>query len=243
MKLSVCMLSLNRYDELKRVLEQNLKGLTDYELLICDNGSTDPRIIELIESYKPTYFRKNSRNEGVASALNQLFLRAKGEFVVTMSNDIIMPDNWFEKGLEYHAKVPSTGIVGFDWSGGGLIPGVTDRDGVTAHFLDKVKDRVFGNMLFKREVFDKVGYFCEDYHPYGLEDSDFNERVNSAGYVGFYIPGMHSSHIGTDVGKKTDYRQMKDKSLTDNLPKLWPNLSKYKAGDYYIQPPVLRDPV
>lgn len=208
------MLTMDRYDITRKCLEQNLKGITDYELLFCDNGSTDKRIVEYCSSLNPAYHRKNSRNEGVSASFNQLLLRAKGEFICLLGNDILMPSGWLEEMVRYSAAVPRSGLVGLQCTE--ALPPISIYNEIIAHYVDKKIDRVFGTWVFRREVLDLVGGFCEEFCPYGLEDSDYNNRVNLMGLKSCYVPNMRSEHICNDVGQSSDYRKMKDASLSKN---------------------------
>ena len=127
------MITWERFEVTRRTLETNLSRMTlfnnNFETLICDQGSKDERIIKYIAERSPRYHRKNTMNEGVAHAFNQLFLRSQGEFICMMGNDIILPENWDKIAIEYINKVPNTGLVGFDWGHGGM-PQITKKHSV-----------------------------------------------------------------------------------------------------------------
>lgn len=215
MKVSILALTLNRYDIMIQALETSLQNAGhEYELIITDNGSSDQRVIEWAISKNPVYFRQNSTNEGNPKSLNQMYLRATGDFIVTLANDIVMPPNWLSTMVEYANKVPYCGLVGIHCVASK--PPLTEYEGVKAHFINAKMNRVFSNIGFKREVVNKVGFYSEEFHPYGLADSDFCQRVTMAGFMSFYLPNLSSQHIGHDVGNKDEYRLMKDNYLKLN---------------------------
>lgn len=237
MKVSILMLTLDRYEQTKQVLEHNLKncGHDDYELLVADNGSTDQRVVELVKEMRTAYHRINKKNEGVARAFNQLILRAKGELICLMGNDILNPDGWLDELVKYAKAVPKCGIVGIECTT--PVPTIEERNGIIAHYCrhdqGEHKDKVFGTMLFSREVLETVGGFCEEFHPYGLEDSDYNNRVNLAGFQSLYVPVRKSQHIGNDVGEKSEYRKMKDDSLHRNHEIYMRRCKEYPEAGFY----------
>lgn len=247
---SMMMITINRYLITKDALEKNLRTAQvshapiKRELLVADNGSTDPRIIEYIERCVPTHFRKNKANEGVGHAFNQLFLRSTGDIIAILGNDIVMPDGWLNTAIGFLNKVPSPGIVGFDWRQGHDLPPLTEKYGVSAHFLTPQLNRVFGAWVFRRELVDDLGLFFEGYGPYGIEDSDFNERVNRAGYNSFYVPNMRSSHLVHDVGEQSEYRRIKDESLSNNLTIFQGRVEGFDRGESLkCALPEMREPI
>jgi hypothetical protein len=95
---------------------------------------------------------------------------------------------------------------------------------------------VFGTMFFSREVFNRIGYFNEIYHPYGLDDSDYSYRMSKLGLISFYIHGKSSVHTENDWGADTDYRKMKDASLQKNLPLFSQAIAEYDRTEIYYLP-------
>ncbi len=218
MKASILLLTIDRFDETVKTINQNFsnhgfKG--EIELLWCDNGSKDKRVIDFISKQKNlVYSRLNKVNEGVARSFNQLIIRSTGDFIYFMSNDILLPPNWLGKMAEAAFKVPRAGIVGIQCT---VPPNpVSRKHGLDAHWVTMGvpgTHAIFGPMGITRECLNDVGGFAEAYETYGCEDSDFNWRVFHAGRDSFYIPNCKSVHIGNDAGSKSDYRKMKDEAL------------------------------
>jgi glycosyltransferase involved in cell wall biosynthesis len=217
------MLTIDRFNITPQVWEENIKnakiGLPEgieLELLVADNGSKDQRIKDYFLNQKLHYFRNNMKNEGVGHAFNQLYLRSTGQYLAFLGNDIKMPAGWLAKAIEYHQKVPKAGILGWSWGHFG-IPPMTEKHGVLAHHLSAPLNRVFGAWFMARSLVEELGLFDERFDKYGMEDSSMNEKVNRAGYNSFYLPHTKSSHLVHDVGEKSEYRKMKDDSLSKNL--------------------------
>lgn len=238
MKLSICAITLDRFEISSEIIPDTLKkcGVGDVELLVCDNGSQDKRIIESISKIPLlSYHRLNSQNEGVGRAFNQLMLRAKGEYIALIGNDIIMQTAWANDAIRCLERVSNSGIA--------AIHCVEQLPPITIHGVHE-SDKVFGPWIFHRSLIEKIGMFHEGYFPYGLEDTDFNLRSHFSGFVNFYVPNQKAKHVGHDVDEKSEYREMKNKSLEDNYQLLLARTEKIVSKELLVEPlPPMRDPL
>lgn len=242
--ISILLLSWERFDLLKQSLDHNLKTVgCAYELLVCDQGSKDPRVIPYLNSKNPTYFRENKRNEGVGRAFNQLFLRSKKSIIVTMPNDILYPVDWGMHFVKWLTYVENPGLCCIDW-GHGARPPLTKRDGIEAHWA-RFNERVFGPMGVTRELINEIGFFYEGFSHYGMEDSDFNDRALLAGKNNFYIPKLFARHLGTDGHDSGEYRKSKDVELAEASRIFDERIIKLKNGEIPIKTslPEMRGPL
>ncbi len=227
MKISLLTLTMNRGAMAQRCYRQNIEkcGIPrdQLELLVVDQGSTDRTVIDFMASMQPEYHRLNLVNEGVARGINQCLVRATGDFFCLLAPDIeLQQAGWLSELVGYAKCVPNAGIVGIKCTA--EIPPLgcrKDRFGndCIAHYLTEKVDKVFGTMLFSRQVLDQVGGFHEGFVGYGFEDSDFNNRVTLCGFHSLYVPypNWSSAHIGDDCGENSDYRRMKDEFLARNI--------------------------
>lgn len=145
--------------------------------------------------------------------------------VVTMANDITMPDGWLKSMV--HAMIyDNAGIIGIH-----TVEALPEKDinGMHPTFMP------FGNVLITRDVIAKIGFFNEDHDPYGMQDSDYGYRATKAGFYNFYLPNMKAEHIGHDVGDTSEYRKMKDAGLAIAGEKYTKWCDHYdKTGNYYL---------
>lgn len=228
---SILMLTIDRYDVLVDCLEHNLKHIgCDYELLVCDNGSKDERVIEYIRSKKPKYFRINSTNMGVAPMQNDLLKNAKGDYLCFMGNDIKMPMYWGKNITQAIQVFPDAGLVSYYCVGdkGSQV----ESNGIKAY----TQWNCFGTAIMGRHVFYKVGYLCNRYAPYGLEDSDYHFRLNHLGFRQYYLHGATCEHLGEDAHQKHNYREMKWESLRKNQVIYGEQTELYKATNNFYLP-------
>lgn len=144
--------------------------------------------------------------KGVSAAINEGISQAT-DSVVTMANDILMPDNWLIDMVHYATQIPDSGMIGMHTVEGLPASSVVNE-------LNIWECCPFGNALITKQAIDKVGYFNLDLDPYSVNDRDYYLRCNLAGLRCYYIPGK-CEHIGHDVGEQTEYRKMKDESLNN----------------------------
>lgn len=233
--ISLLLLTVDRLQLTKTCIDGALAraGTTDYEILICDNGSIEAGMKEYLVSLNPAYLRMNKENKGIAAMYNQLILRAKGDYFCIIDPDILLPRDWLKNLEDYAIRIPRTGVSGIHcveklWP-------LQNIDNVMVHY-----GSVFGTKFFTRQTIEKIGYYNEEYFPYGFEDADFGERARRAGLVTYYIPGYVSEHLGADTHLQNNYRQMKNNSITENFPKYTANLQKYARNEgLYISAPEL----
>lgn len=235
MKVSILLLTIDRYETTKRCLDMALENAHfPYELLVTDNGSQDQRVIDYVKTKEPALHIVNGENKGIAPSHNQMLWHATGDYFVLIGNDIELPPGWLSKLVITYEKTNNFGYK----------PGLAGIHCVeTLHRPHRMIDgtiihpghNVFGTMFFSRKVLDGIGYFNEIYHPYGMDDSDYAYRLIQTGHTNFYLHGMSSTHVENDVGQQTDYRKMKDQSLQKNLEKFNQAIKQYdESGDYYI---------
>lgn len=233
---SIMVVTMDRHELASRCVPGALANCGHaHEFLACDNGSRDRRVVDLIAGLKPVYHRLNETNEGYAPMLNQMILRAKGEFLCVIDPDIELPAHWLAKLVEANRAIPESGLASIHcvlcfWPPRAI-------NGIIVH----PGDEVFGVKFFHRRLLDKVGWFCEDYVPYGVEDADYNLRCRETGLLNYYVDGMSANHLGGDCGDGGPYRRMKDESLKRVGPIFWANRDRYRTtGNYYVGPPEMR---
>lgn len=146
--------------------------------------------------------------KGISAAINQGIYEAQdADAVVTLANDILMPEQWLAQMVHHIERILYTGTCAFHTVES--IGGLTNHGGLDVHEWPVA----FGNIIIPRATIEKVGYFNEDFDPYGTQDHDYATRCTMAGLIHYYIQGDRAEHIGHDVGNGTEYRKMKDDSL------------------------------
>lgn len=266
MRIAVLMLSYERYDTLKRVLEHNMANAGyPFDLFVWDNGSKDERIFDLIGYYKPERFYRLNENRGIAGPLNTMlsitFSMGYEAFHV-MANDILEPNNWLADKINMiqalqtpHVPLHDAKLLGspnHDIVKSGMVsiaPGVHNYPEVRPCFtlppfppnhgvLKYYPGDVIGQFMITRQVYERVGGFREDFGQYGPIDNDYNARCKAMGFVNYYIPGQ-SQHIDNSPADLYGYNK------AELVAKTWPiheaNVKRYNDNPESAYIPVSGD--
>jgi O-antigen biosynthesis protein len=114
LQLSVIIVNYNVKYFLEQCLFSVLKACRNIsaEVIVVDNHSTDGSR-ELLEAKFPAvYFNWHSCNTGFAKANNLALATAKGEYVLFLNPDTIVPEDCFEKCLAFFQQHPQAGAMG-----------------------------------------------------------------------------------------------------------------------------------
>lgn len=179
----------------------------DFEAVIVEDGSTTRCERECAgRDYIHYYYKPN---EGRSVARNHGIERSRGEWLVFVDSDVVLPDDYFETldrelstnrldcfggpdaahdSFSTTQKAISFAMTSFLTTGG-------IRGGKKS--MEKFVPRSF-NMGYKREVYDRVGGFREMFS----EDIDMSTRIRQAGFKIGLIPGAKVYHKRrVDMGK------------------------------------------
>lgn len=161
------------------------------------------------------------QRKGIAAAINEGLDKAWNyDAIVTCANDILMPYNWLKTMIGYISSIPNTGMCGIH-----CVENAGTPENINGVLVNKT-NIAFGNVIIPATAFREIGYFSEEFDPYGMQDTDYGYRLNKLGFVNYYIPSITSNHIGHDVGQETDYRKMKDEGL-NKAQAVWEKLTAW----------------
>jgi len=218
---------------------ENLKRAgAPYDLYITDQNEAvkNPEFKKELESLGPKYTRFNVGNEGISRSLNQMMIRSANPFYFFMPPDILLPENWLAHLIDAIQSVPSSGIVGFLGQGlqlpkkevNGLTIYSNCMDGPPKDGQALENSQVLGAVGWSYQVVNKIGFFCEDYHPYGWEDADYCFRSQLAGFNNFLVDEQ-SIDLGNDYHQATMYSEIKKFMSLSNI-----GLHRWRAANYHI---------
>ena len=230
------MITLDRFEITKKIYEvfsQNA-GIP-FDLFVTDNGSKDKRIIEYFSQIAKAHYI-NKFNNGVATSFNMMmhtaYLNGYTHFCL-VGNDILLPDNWLKKLYDTNLAIPTSGLSAIH-----CVEKKPETKSVVYGQEILITDTIFGTTFFNKKIIQEIGYFRECYNPYGLEDGDFNYRVQKSNrYTNYYLADLTSTHLGEPYGENDngEYRQTKDASLQKNAQKFGTNINIYDTtNDYYV---------
>jgi len=194
----------------------------DYEVIVVDNGSADGSREMIEEQYPDVKLLKLPDNMGFAIACNEGIKASNAEYIVLLNNDIEVTPDWLRElyeGMERHPKCGmgttkmmfldqrdvfyNTGDLFHSWSAGGG-RGQGEKDVGQYEKEDYVFGACAGAGIYRREFFNQVGLFDEDFFIFA-EDVDLNMRGQLQGLKAVYLPKAKVFHIGTaTVGLYSD---------------------------------------
>jgi GT2 family glycosyltransferase len=234
LQLSIIIVNYNVRHFLEQCLYSVQKAITGLqaEVIVIDNNSSDGSIAWLRPRFPFVVFLSNPENAGFAKACNQGIHLAKGKYIVFLNPDTIVPEDGFQKCIDFFNHHPDAGAVGIK-----MIDG-------SGNFLKESKRsfplpltslfKLFGlSMLFPRsKIFSKyhLGNLDENKdHKVDVlagafmmvnkdvldkvggfdeiffmygEDVDLSYRIQKAGYTNYYFSGTSIIHFKGESTKK-----------------------------------------
>jgi hypothetical protein len=196
-----------------------------YEIIVVDNASPEGGVDALKELFPDIVLIKSAENLGFAGANNLGFKQSKGACVLFLNPDtkLLNPAiNILFQGLQ---SLPGAGIVGCKLLNADLsvqtssimkFPGILNQVfqaevlrlrwpsfplwNIGPLFRDdtnpaRVEVITGACMMMRREVFEKVGMFSEEYFMYA-EDVDLCWKVTRAGFPNYYVGQGNIIHYG-----------------------------------------------
>jgi O-antigen biosynthesis protein len=220
-----------------------------YEILVVDNGSTDPGTVDYLASLPPECGLHRWNERFNYSAMNNFAVRqAHGEQLLFLNDDVVViSQDWLTAMLE-HAERPEVGAVGARllYEDGriqhaGVVVGINQGaanafrrragEATSPRLADLVREvsAVTGAcMMVRRQVFDDVGGFDEKL-PVIFNDVDLCLRIRRNGYAVLYTPHAQLYHYEGSTRGRRDPKE--DRQV---FQERWAQL--LASGDPYYNP-------
>lgn len=216
-KLSIIIVSYNCKELLIKTIESIIdKGLTNYEIIIIENGS-DGGAKAVSEKYSQVKIGINENNAGFAAANNTGFNISIGEYILLLNPDTVVLPNTVDPMIQFMEANKTCGICG---------PKILNVDRkhttnpcyeinpvelISSLFLKRLLriDRsqqkpqksckaayVHGScMLIRREVYEVLGGLDETLFMY-CEEFEFSNRARIYGWETWYVSDAEVIHFG-----------------------------------------------
>lgn len=177
--------------QLQRSLESILRQtVSDFEVLICDDGSSNEAKQYLDDmAKKDSRIRLLRRNNvfSLPSKLNTCLASARGVWIARMDDDDYSHPTRFAEQLDYLEKTPQIAFVGCcvnliceDQQVG--IRNFPEFPVVRDFYM--VQPYIHPTLFFRREALEKIGGYSENQHCVLCEDYDLLLRMYGYGYQG-----------------------------------------------------------
>ena len=160
----------------------------DFEILIVDDGSTDPATVRLLEGYeRPRTVVYRTPNQGLAAARNYLVARARGEYLCALDADDKLHPQYLERTVAALDRDPSLGFASTRMQMFGAETHVWPDD--TRCDLETLlsHDPVHPAALVLRSAVLRVGGYDQEMPHQGNEDWDLWIGLIEAGYGGVIL--------------------------------------------------------
>lgn len=194
-KISVIMAVYNMQD--KRILGKAIRSIRnqtfrDWELIICDDGSTDhtwETLQELVKDDPRIFCIHQKKNQKAGYARNACIYAARGQYIAIMDADDISDPKRLQRQYAYLEKHPKVAFVGC--RGAFFVKSIGD-DGELYWFCRHPgpKDFLFSlpfvhaSLMFRQEALRQVGGYDCSRRTVRVEDYELLMRLYSEGYYG-----------------------------------------------------------
>ena len=155
--------------------------------------------------------------EGIANALNDgidAMIDGGFDYVGFLANDIQEPEDWLLMKISLIAGIPAAGVVSIS---------------VEQMHSQLRSQHIIGNYLISRSAIDAIGYFNEEFDPYGPIDLDYCERLHAAGFGTYYVLDEVAHHPHSHAAG-TEYGYDKTARVAESWAKHVQNSHDYKSG-------------
>jgi GT2 family glycosyltransferase/2-polyprenyl-3-methyl-5-hydroxy-6-metoxy-1,4-benzoquinol methylase/glycosyltransferase involved in cell wall biosynthesis len=198
---SIVVLCYNGLEEVTKPCIASILANTpsgDYELIIVDNASVDGTAawIEQLAGVH-THIRSlcNTFNRGYAGGNNDGMRLARGEHIVLLNNDTLVPPGWLDAMLRLLETRPEVGLAGPVTNSAGNeqrveLHGLTqdNYEGISGAYVQRHREVWFTTeklgffcVAMRRNLPEKIGYLDENFGVGMFEDDDYCARVKQAG--------------------------------------------------------------
>ncbi len=249
MKLAIVILNWNGQTLLERFLSGVLAYSPDAQIYVADNNSTDDSVAYLQENYPEVTLVRNPVNWGFTKGYNEALKSIEADLYCLLISDVEVTPNWLDPILEAFKTNPEIAIIQpkirdllnrdhFEYAGaaGGFLDQMgypfcrgrifqsLERDEGQYNEASEIFWATGACMFIRREVYEELGGFDEDYFAH-QEEVDLCWRAHNKGYKVYYVPDSHVFHLGgstlSNMNPKKTYLNFRNSlfSITKNLPR------------------------
>lgn len=195
------------------------------QVIVIDNGSTDDSVERVKRTYPDVRVIEAGRNLGFAAANDRAAKEAHGRFLLLVNTDAMLQPDCAARLLQLMEDDSSLGMVGpqlLNADGTAqtsyeavptLATETLNRSLLKRLFPQRFPHRsrvltgptevealIGAVMLLRREAFDALGGFDEDYF-FFLEETDLAVRMRAGGWKVVHEPGARAAHLQGGTAK------------------------------------------
>lgn len=227
---SLALLTWNRADVFLDTMNVSLRngGMAFDEIIWVDNGS-EPDQYAMMEKFMAEFPNvtkvRYHKNTGMAQGFNTTLCLSRSDYIVLTGPDVYHPDGWVKLFYDYMETLPDAGIVAQYTVPIESVPERyrASREIEIVNGLPVLRAMPMDHYCIRRSIFQTVGYWREDFGPYGWSDVEWLYRCEkmlpTMGLNCYVIPGVKSNHLGSEGayefkpgnGDTEDYHAWKNK--------------------------------
>ncbi len=194
----------------------------DYRIIWIDNGSTyESRKVVLLELRDHRYLSIwLSDRIGFIKAVNIALKQCKDDYVVILNNDTEVTKNWLDlllMPLTKQSKIVASGpLTTIKTSHQDIermqvllpeLKNISHKHLINIHLMQKKLSDIFSSSfyiemdslaffctVFKRSIFDEIGFLDETFNEGYSDDIDFSKRIKQKGYEMVLVPASYVEH-------------------------------------------------
>lgn len=176
---------------------------SDYEVIICDDCSTDDSIKFIQKNYPDIILLKNAVNLGFSPTINKGIFAAKNDLVLLMNSDVKLQEDYFINQFRYFDREDSFGVMGriIGWNDEKIqdaakypgFHGAKIKTSKNYYAKEPAPDDWLysfylsgANALVDRKKILQLGGFNEIYAPFYVEDVELSLRAWRLGWKCYY---------------------------------------------------------
>lgn len=197
---------------------KNSQLISQYEIIVVDDASTDGTETFLAENYPKVICLKNEKNMGFSKTSNRGLWQAQCELVLFLNNDMVLNHDFFEKTIPHFDQEDTFGVfseirdsLGEKKLEGQKTPKCKKHK---IHYKDNRETKgpftfylCGGNALVSREKMLELQGFNEIFSPFYFEDFDVSLRAWRKGWKCYYTEETfckhcHSQTINSNFSKE-----------------------------------------
>jgi len=210
-KVSIVIVNYNGKRYLLRCIASILKNIyKNYEIIVVDNGSTDGSLAALRKKFARNLDKikivELKKNYGPAKARNEGVKIAEGKYLAFLDNDTQVEKDWIIEAIKLFQRDLKIGCIQckllllneknkYDYAGeylnqyGFLVQRAWYKEIDRRQYDQEVEILAAksAGMFIRKDVFNKIGGFDEDYFIY-MEETDLGWRSWLAGYKTVFCP-------------------------------------------------------